>query len=190
MDTRMISKVRVYGIADSVIASGYPMDAAIVDKYNHKAEFDRADRLAALSDGHDNFLSGILVAFDLNCSIKMWTEFQRYHFAQIVSSQSTMHRLPKMDIPGGCVGYVDPFIIHRVSELQNRYASTNDPEDFLKLVYSCPVGMKLTARVTTNYLQLKTIYRQRKNHRLPEWRVFCDWVETLPNAQWITGEVK
>jgi hypothetical protein len=34
--------------------------------------------------------------------------------------------------------------------------------------------------MTTNYQQLKTIYQQRRNHRLPEWQVFCDWVETLP----------
>lgn len=49
-------------------------------------------------------------------------------------------------------------------------------------------GLRLTARITTNYRQLKTIYQQRKNHRLPEWRAFCAWIETLPRAEFITGK--
>ena len=53
-------------------------------------------------------------------------------------------------------------------------------QKYLEILYSNPCGFKLTARMTTNYRQLKTIYYQRKNHRLPEWRVFCEWVETLP----------
>ena len=47
--------------------------------------------------------------------------------------------------------------------------------------------MLLTQGIVTNYLQLKTIYNQRKNHRLPEWRLFCDWIKTLPYSEWITG---
>ena len=51
---------------------------------------------------------------------------------------------------------------------------------YLEILYSNPCGFKLTAGMTTNYRQLKTIYHQRKTHRLPEWREFCAWVETLP----------
>jgi hypothetical protein len=41
--------------------------------------------------------------------------------------------------------------------------------------------------MTTNYRQLKTIYKQRRTHTLPEWQAFCDWIETLPYADMITG---
>ena len=51
---------------------------------------------------------------------------------------------------------------------------------YLEILYSNPCGFKLTAGMTTNYRQLKTIYHQRKTHRLPEWREFCVWIETLP----------
>ena len=54
-------------------------------------------------------------------------------------------------------------------------------------LYSNPCGFILTARITTNYLQLKTIYAQRKNHTLPEWRLFCKWIEQLPYSNLITG---
>ena len=59
---------------------------------------------------------------------------------------------------------------------------------YLEILYSNPAGFRLTAKMTTNYRALKTIYRQRKDHRLPEWRAFCQWVETLPYAYFITGK--
>ena len=68
-----------------------------------------------------------------------------------------------------------------MNELKDTYNKTQEKEDYLRLLYSNPCGFKLTARMTTNYRQLKTIYHQRKNHRLPEWRVFCSWIEDLPH---------
>ena len=53
-------------------------------------------------------------------------------------------------------------------------------ESYLIVLYNIPTGFELTARMTTNYRQLKTIYFQRKSHKLPEWREFCHWIETLP----------
>ena len=64
--------------------------------------------------------------------------------------------------------------------LKERYNKTKNIEDFLTLVYSNPSGCELTARLTTNYRSLKTVYSQRKNHTLPEWKEFCKWIETLP----------
>ena len=58
---------------------------------------------------------------------------------------------------------------------------------FYRLIYNIPSGFEYTAGMVTNYRQLKTIYTQRKNHRLQEWRDFCKWIETLPHSEWITG---
>ena len=113
----------------------------------------------------------------------MWTEFERYHFAQIVSSQSTMHRLTKMNIMEKCVPEVDYYVKKRVEELQEKWARTGKEEDRLKLLYSCPTGFTLTARVTTNFRQLKTIYKQRHDHALPEWREFCKELLSLENFE-------
>lgn len=180
----MISNLKVYDVIESVIASGYPMLTEIPDRDDATAhDFKRAQALAAResSEGHDNFLSGILVSFDVTCSIKMWTEFERYHFAQIVSSQSTMHRLSAMNIEKQCVSYVDADILKRIITLQKKYEDTHTTEDRLKLLYSCPTGLCLTARVSTNLRQLKTLYKQRYNHALPEWREFCkELVECIP----------
>lgn len=187
---QMIRNCKLYDMLYSMLASGYPMQEEI--KYGEtltKEEFDkvfnRAKTLASRpsNEGHDNFLAGIIVSFDLTCSIKMWTEFERYHFAQIVSSQSTMHRLTKMNIMEKCVPEVDECIKQRVKELQEEWARTGKEEDRLKLLYSCPTGLTLTARVTTNFRQLKTIYKQRHDHALPEWREFCKELLSLENFE-------
>ena len=176
----MITNLKVYELNEAVRASGYPMieKLGIDEHYRYVDDHDwkRATALAHRdsSEGHDNFLSGVLVSFDLTCTIKMWTEFERYHFAQIVSSQSTMHRLHKMELDVSCTPYTDPEIIKTLIKLQKKF--NEDPTEYNKLclLYSCPVGMQLTARVTTNYRQLKTILKQRHNHALPEWQDFCN----------------
>ena len=185
---QMIRNCKLYDLLNSMLASGYPMQEEIkygetLTKDDFDKVFNRAKTLAsrASNEGHDNFLAGIIVSFDLTCSIKMWTEFERYHFAQIVSSQSTMHRLTKMNIMEKCVPEVDECIKHRMKELQEEWARTGKEEDRLKLLYSCPTGLTLTARVTTNFRQLKTIYKQRYNHALPEWREFCKELLSLEN---------
>lgn len=84
-------------------------------------------------------------------------------------------------------GHVDPRCKKIIGELINEYQTEADPEKkkekYLNLLYSCPTGLKLTARLTTNYRCLRNIYKQRKTHRLPEWREFCKWLEILPYAK-------
>ena len=135
--------------------------------------------------GHDNFHNGIIVQFDLRCSNKMWVEVERYHFIDFVSSQSTMHRAARMDFAEQFNSYVTARTMIECNRLKAAYQEDPTPENYLRLLYNLPSGLEITARMTTNYRQLKTIYQQRKDHRLPEWREFCKWVETLPHAEWI-----
>ena len=130
--------------------------------------------------GHDQWLTGVIVQFDLTYTVKAWTEAERYSWLDFVSSQSTMHRIAQFDLNKQYDEYTDSRIIEIVKELVTKYNETKDPEDYLRVLMSNPCGFKLTAGMTTNYRQLKTIYAQRKNHRLPEWREFCAWIETLP----------
>ena len=71
----------------------------------------------------------------------------------------------------------------KVEEYNSMEDSPEKVEKYLEILYTNPAGFELTARLTTNYRCLKNIYAQRKNHRLPEWRVFCSWIESLPYAK-------
>ena len=176
----MISNYAVHNLENAIRISKFPM-VTNLSKINGEA-VDRTFKLANTErgEGHDNFLHGILVTFDLAFTNKAWVEFERYHFADIISSQSTMHRIANFDLDKSYIKYVDKRIIGIMNDLKNRYNETKDPEDYLKLLYSNPCGFTLTAGIATNYGQLKTMYHQRKNHRLPEWKKFCAWCESLP----------
>lgn len=182
----IVSNTRVYGFNESIKASKYPMATNTEDCTVEITERQKVLASSPKGEGHDNFLCGIIVQFDLTFTVKAWTEAERYHFFDIVSSQSTMHRISKFDLDEQYIGYVDERIIAIMNELKDRYNETKDAEDYLRLLYSNPCGFKLTAAMTTNYRQLKTIYSQRRFHRLPEWREFCDWIESLPHSYLIT----
>ena len=193
----IISDVKVYGIDESIKASKYPM---AVD--TNKCTYEITDRTRQLGNvqtgtGHDNFLKGIVVQFDWKFTPKLSVEVERYHFIDFVSSQSTMHKITKFDLDKAYIKYVDQRCIDVIKEkvedynaLQEKIKVATDEDKFplqeiakvkyLEILYSNPCGMYLTARMTTNYQQLKTIYQQRRFHRLPEWQDFCDWIETLP----------
>ena len=183
-----IENIKVFGIEDSFKASKYPfaIDVNAVDG----SMTDRIKSLAncKIGTGHDVMMQGIIVQFDLTFSNKAWVELQRYHFIDFVSSQSTMHCISKMDIKCMCNDYVSDVVIKEVERLKEIYLKTKDSEDYLRLLYNIPSGFELTARMTTNYRQLKTIYKQRRNHRLPDWHIFCDFIEKLPHSELITGK--
>lgn len=182
----VVSNVKVYGLDDSIKASKYPMAVDIAKCTPVVNNTVRKLAACATGTGHDNFLNGIIVQFDLTFSIKAWVEAERYHFLDFVSSQSTMHRIAKFDAEAQCNEYVHPGTVSIVKGLVDCYNDNPTPENYLRLLYNIPVGFRLTARMTTNYRQLKTIYQQRRTHRLPEWRTFCAWLETLPYSEFIT----
>ena len=208
-----VENVKVYDLEESLVASGYPMRTDTELKDLEEKDISRGKKLVDASKmgngAHAQFLTGIRVNFDLTCSNKMWVEAERYRFLEFVSSQSTMHRIIKFDLNKAYNEYVDPRIIEIMKEKLKAY---NDycleisggliPQDqriieeienkkkkmYLEILYSNPSGFELTARMATNYRCLRNIYLQRKDHRLPEWREFCKWIETLPYAkELITG---
>jgi hypothetical protein len=189
-----IENTEVYGLNKSIVASGNAMRTTIDDNtcaHNHN-DYKRACALGNTKsgEGHDNFLNGVVVQFDIYAPLYMWKQLQRYHFLDFISSQSTMHRLAKFDIKSQCVANVDYYILQRYQDLLDVYNDWeklcgNDKEKeknelWRTLVASLPCGFVLGATMTTNYRQLKTIYNQRKNHRLVEWHEFCKWCEELP----------
>ena len=186
-DLGCISNTKVYGLDESIIRAKYPMSTDVSTLNSDVTKGILALAQCEKGTGHDQWLTGVIVQFDLTYTVKAWTEAERYHFLNFVSSQSTMHRIAQFDLDQQYDEHTDPRSIAVVKELVAKYNETKDPEDYLRVLMSNPCGFKLTAGMTTNYRQLKTIYAQRRTHRLPEWREFCAWIETLPMAELIIG---
>lgn len=195
-DGACVGNAVVYGLYESIRRAKFPM---AVDPSTLTDEMTKGIAALAQSgrgEGHDQWLTGVVVQFDLTFTNKAWVEAERYHFFDFVSSQSTMHRMTKFDLDTAYCEYTDPRIIGIMKEKVADYQALCDRADstererkeaYLGLLYSNPAGFRLTAGMTTNYRQLKTIYAQRREHRLPEWRAFCRWIETLPMSELITG---
>lgn len=190
-----ISNVEIHGLNRAICTAKYSKAVNLSQLNNELTKGIKACANCETGEGHDNFLKGIIVQFDLTFSNKAWVEAERYHFLDFISSQSTMHKITKFNIKDQCNQYVDPRIIDIVQEKINEYNRLsvlnlkNEPskerreilnELYLEILYNVPAGFELTAGMTTNYQQLKTIYQQRRHHLLPDWQIFCDWCLTLP----------
>ncbi|MDR1302992.1 MAG: hypothetical protein LBJ81_00020 [Puniceicoccales bacterium] len=188
-----IDNVKIYDLEECIIGSGLPMLAAYDDgefaenvaqlagdlaQNRGNKHLTRAQKLAAnpSASGHCNFLKGILVACNVTGTQAWWIQAGRYSHFVIDSSMSKMHRLKSMDLETCCHPKTPEISRQEVEKL----AALDDIES---LVYACPMGLELTARVNTNYMQLRIMYHQRKAHRLSEWRTFCQWIESLPLAK-------
>lgn len=211
-----IDNAEVFGLESSIFRSGYPMrtnppsaiefkeevlgikKSCSIGDYQGNPHIRRAIKLAnAKGGGHDQFLTGVVVNFDLTISNKAWVEAERYTFLNFISSMSSMHKASALNIRSQCNAYTSEAEIAEFERLQKIYNETDEKEfpdkkkeAYLNMVYNLPSGFELMAAMTTNYRCLKNIYAQRRHHRLPDWHLVCDWIEQLPMAGYlITGEM-
>jgi hypothetical protein len=194
-----ISNIKTYDFMESVIASRNAMRLTPPEytEEEFKASLSRAIKLAKAQQGsgHDHWLCGIRVAFDIKYPAYFSPELQRYHFNDIVTSASKMHKLVQMDLDMCFNKYVPQVFVDEMKKLVARYNRIKDDKTgatftlrsgevivadypdalyyaFMECISACPQGIELFMRCTTNYLSLKTIYHQRKNHKLRE-----DWID-------------
>ena len=162
-------------------------------------EFGVACKLGSSTEphqSHDAYLKGIIVQFDIKYP-QYWTpEFQRYHFAEIIMSTSKMHKLTalagKPEFEKQFNKYVDRDLMIRIAHYSKEYSAAENPQTkyywFMKMVSNLPMGYELWMTCSVSYLQLKTIWIQRHNHKLKEdWGAFCDWCLSLPKFKELTG---
>jgi hypothetical protein len=152
----MQSTVEQYGITDTMLKRGI--------------------KLGNADGGHSNYLKGIIVQADFHAAQYWWLQAQRYHWFDIVSSQSKMHKILEMDL--------DSMNVHSEIIEINKIAVEFYKDKritFEELLDELPMGFEYTAGVSTNYLCLKNMYLQRQHHRLVMWnKIFVEFCEGLP----------
>ena len=145
---------------------------------------------SALSgSGHDCANKGIIVNVNIKADQSFWLQFERYHYQDTISSTSTMHCITKFDIDYNLFSkYTDKRVLDILKEKIEQYNENPTSDNFHEIIHNCPEGIQLTRRVTTNYLQLKTMFNQRKNHKMYAWsKDFIALLEQLPLFFEITG---
>ena len=124
-----ITNTKVYGLDESIVRAKYPMSVDITSLNSNLTKGIIALSNCEKGTGHDQWLSGVIVQFDLTYTIKAWTEAERYTFLDFISSQSTMHRIAKFDLDNQYNEYVDPRIIEIMKSKVQEYNKVMELRD-------------------------------------------------------------
>ena len=150
---------------------------------------------------HRKFLRQIMVSVDITAPLYWWKEFDTYKVGTTSNSTSTMHKLASTPITMDCFEtddyqdhlsalnertlstFIGEELIPYLEALRQKYNETKDKRYWKELIRWLPNGWLQTRTITMNYENLRSMYHQRKNHKLTEWHSFCEWVKSLPYAQ-------
>ena len=154
------------------------------------------EKLVSAGTDHRKFMRMIPVFMDITAPLYWWKEYDTYKVGTVASSCSTMHKIHSKEFT------TDDFSCELLSiparqQLRNtikflekrrqEYNQTKDIRCWNDMVQLLPTSYNQMRTATLNYEVLKNMYRARKNHKLMEWREFCERIEKLPYSNLITG---
>lgn len=160
-------------------------------------DLDLMTRLRNAGTDHRKFMRMITVYVDITAPLYWWKEFDTYKVGTVANSCSTMHKIHAKEFTlddfsnehllGKGVqynGYVPTSVLEctigALNEFRELYLETKDKKYWWQMIQLLPSSYNQRRTVMLNYEVLANIYKSRKNHKLDEWRMFCDWILTLP----------
>lgn len=170
-------------------------------------DLDLMKRLRNAGTDHRKFMRMITVYLDITAPLYWWKEFDTYKVGTVANSCSTMHKIADkeftledfscehlMDDGDEELAYGDWIPLHVLEHIvvvlnrqRDRYLETKDKKYWWQMIQLLPSSYNQKRTVMLNYEVLANIYKSRRNHKLDEWRTFCDWIEELPYSELITG---
>lgn len=157
-----------------------------------------ATRLCKAGSDHRKFVRQIFVSVDINAPLYWWKEYDTYKVATVANSTSTMHKIHSkpfgfedfsVDKMNESTKAVMGSVIEQLEKLRTEFNETKDKELWYSMIQLLPTCYNQLRTCTFNYETLIGIYRARKGHKLDEWHVFCDWIESLPYAKELIIEI-
>ena len=193
--------------------------AAINDKYLSQKycigdnDLDLMTRLRNAGTDHRKFMRMITVYVDITAPLYWWKEFDTYKVGTVANSCSTMHKIHAKEFTlddFSCEHLIDHYedpsmnlnysykypkavmqdLINILNHYRRWYLETKDKKYWWQLIQLLPSSYNQRRTVMLNYEVLANIYKSRRNHKLDEWHVFCEWIENLPYAELITDKVE
>ena len=171
-------------------------------------------RLRKAGSDHRKFMRMIVVYMDITAPLYWWKEFDTYKVGTVANSCSTMHKIAakeftlddfsrdhlyegndfketcfSSDVCSKELTATDALniIIDASNNYREQYLVTKDKSDWWQMIQLLPSSYNQKRTVMLNYEVLANIYAARKDHKLNEWRTFCDMCHTLPISELITG---
>lgn len=171
-------------------------------------DFDLMKRLDKAGTEHRKFMRMIAVYIDITAPLYWWKEFDTYKVGTVTNSCSTMHKIAAKEFTMedfSCehletISRLDedgeeykPYMLMKemikcLNACRKTFMETKNKTDWWQLIQLLPSSYNQKRTVMLNYEVLANMYHQRNNHKLDEWRTFCEWIKTLPCSELITGE--
>lgn len=160
-------------------------------------------RLSNAGTEHRKYMRMMPVYVRITAPLYWWKEFDTYKVGTVTNSCSTMHKIAEKGFTLGdfSIEHLNDdrsaelsnvewleHLIHHLNRDRLRFIETKDKQYWWQMIQLLPSSYNQTRNVMLNYEVLANIYRQRKNHKLDEWREVCKWIESLPYSELITGE--
>lgn len=167
-------------------------------------DYDLMTRLRNSGTDHRKFMRMITVYLDITAPLYWWKEYDTYKVGTVANSCSTMHKIhdKEFTMEDFSTEHLYPevreafenTIIKFLNEARKTYNFLSDTpskkDAWWQMIQILPTSYNQRRTVMLNYEVLANIYKSRKNHKLDEWHIFCDWIEDLPYSELITGEKK
>lgn len=179
-------------------------------------DLDLMMRLRNAGTDHRKFMRMIVVYVDILAPLYWWKEYDTYKVATVANSCSTMHKIHAKeftleDFSCEHLEEASERQLHSIILLMNYWRTVylnggmvdgltedgcpivwdkKDKRAWWQMIQLLPSSYNQRRTVMLNYEVLANIYKSRKDHRLDEWREFCEWIKTLPYSELITGEEK
>lgn len=155
-------------------------------------------RLSNAGTEHRKYMRMMPVYVRITAPLYWWKEFNTYKVGTVANSCSTMHKIAEKEftledfsiehLNGIIANDVIDNIIHCLNIYRSCFVKSKSKDDWWNIIQLLPSSYNQTRNVMLNYEVLANIYKQRKNHKLDEWREFCKWIEELPYSELITGK--
>ena len=170
-----------------------------------KNDWDLMCRLRIAGTDHRKFMRMITVYVDITAPLYWYKEFDTYKVGTVANSCSTMHKIADKkfrfsdfshehigNVPNKDVSYYRAldYTIMVLNDARQKYLETHDKAYWWQMIQLLPTSYNQKRTVMLNYEVLANIYKSRYNHKLDEWRDFCNWIEELPHSELITGNIK
>lgn len=158
-------------------------------------------RLRNAGTDHRKFMRMITVYLDITAPLYWWKEYDTYKVGTVANSCSTMHKIQakRFEREDFSIEHLENCgeqhwmvcmdnIISALNVAREKYLETKDKKYWWQMIQLLPTSYNQKRTVLLNYEVLANMYKSRKNHKLDEWHTFCDWIESLPYSELITGK--
>ncbi len=161
------------------------------------ADLELMDRLSRSGPSHAKFLRYINVTFDVTAPRYWWAEMDTYKVGTVRNSCSTMHKVQAKEFvrEDFSVEHLNEeslkaldILISALNSARDKFNETKDKNYWWQMIQLLPASLNQKATMQLNYQVLQGLYFTRKDHRLDEWHIFCDWVKSLPYSNLIIGK--